>query len=192
MLAQLQRTLTVTCDPLIVTVTPLGIGTGCLPIRDSLHSIAGLSDREDCTLGCCGLKAATLPLKLLCMQCVCVITFRLRPKLGLMQMLQCRVETALSDARFAETLPRSKFPEHSSTGSRACAYPCKSHNRKALWVSLIVSHLLESMATATSVPMADTEYVKRMMGDTLAKGCAATIAANPTDPVEYLGQWLMQ
>lgn len=48
------------------------------------------------------------------------------------------------------------------------------------------------MVTATSVPMADTEYVKRMMGETLAKGCAATIAANPTDPVEYLGQWLMQ
>ena len=48
------------------------------------------------------------------------------------------------------------------------------------------------MAAATGVPMADTEYVKRMMGDTLAKGCAATIAANPSDPVEYLGQWLLQ
>ena len=50
----------------------------------------------------------------------------------------------------------------------------------------------ESMAAATGVPMADTEYVKRMMGGTLARGCAATVAANPTDPVEYLGQWLLQ
>ena len=45
---------------------------------------------------------------------------------------------------------------------------------------------------ATGVPMADTDYLKRMVGDTLAKGCAATMAANPTDPVEYLGQWLLQ
>lgn len=51
---------------------------------------------------------------------------------------------------------------------------------------------LETMAAAAGVHMADTEYVKRMMGDTLAKGCAATIAANPLDPVEYLGQWLLQ
>lgn len=48
------------------------------------------------------------------------------------------------------------------------------------------------MAAVAGVPMADTEYVKRMMGDILAKGCAATIAANPLDPVEYLGQWLLQ
>ncbi|DBB04446.1 hypothetical protein WJX77_006340 [Trebouxia sp. C0004] len=45
---------------------------------------------------------------------------------------------------------------------------------------------------AMGVPMADTDYIKRMVGDTLAKGCAATVAANPTDPVEYLGQWLLQ
>ena len=45
---------------------------------------------------------------------------------------------------------------------------------------------------AMGVPLADTDYVKRMVGDTLAKGCAATMAANPTDPVEYLGQWLLQ
>ena len=45
---------------------------------------------------------------------------------------------------------------------------------------------------ATGVPMADSDYIKRMVGDTLAKGCAATMAANPTDPVEYLGQWLLQ
>ena len=43
-----------------------------------------------------------------------------------------------------------------------------------------------------NVPMADTEYIKRMVGDTLAKGCAATMTANPMDPVEYLGQWLLQ
>ncbi|DBA78024.1 TPA: hypothetical protein ACH3X2_008002 [Trebouxia sp. C0005] len=45
---------------------------------------------------------------------------------------------------------------------------------------------------AMGVPMADTDYIKRMVGDTLAKGCAATVAAHPTDPVEYLGQWLLQ
>ena len=71
-------TFTVTCVPLIVTVTPLGIGTGCLPIRDSLHSITGLHDRADCNLGCCGLKAATRPLKLLCIHCICAMVFRLR------------------------------------------------------------------------------------------------------------------
>ena len=43
-----------------------------------------------------------------------------------------------------------------------------------------------------SVPLADTEYIKRMVGDALAKGCAATMAANPADPVEFLGQWLLQ
>lgn len=43
-----------------------------------------------------------------------------------------------------------------------------------------------------SGPMADTDYVKRMVGDALAKGCAATMAANPADPVEFLGQWLLQ
>lgn len=48
------------------------------------------------------------------------------------------------------------------------------------------------MAAATGAPMADTDYVKQMMGGTLARGCAATVAANPTDPVEFLGQWLLQ
>ena len=48
------------------------------------------------------------------------------------------------------------------------------------------------MTSAMGVPMADTEYIKRMMGSTLARGCAATVAANPKDPVEYLGQWLIQ
>lgn len=43
-----------------------------------------------------------------------------------------------------------------------------------------------------SVPLADTNYIKRMVGDALAKGCAATMAANPADPVEFLGQWLLQ
>lgn len=64
------------CVPLIVTVTPVGIGTGCLPIRDSLHSITDLQDRADCVLGFCGLKAATRPLKLLCMQCICAMVLR--------------------------------------------------------------------------------------------------------------------
>ena len=47
-------------------------------------------------------------------------------------------------------------------------------------------------AAVMAVPLADTDYIKRMVGDTLAKGCAATMAAQPQDPVEYLGQWLLQ
>lgn len=43
-----------------------------------------------------------------------------------------------------------------------------------------------------SVPLADTDYIKRMVGDAMAKGCAATMAANPADPVEFLGRWLLQ
>ena len=69
-------TLTVRWDPLIVTVTPLGMGTGALPIRDSLHSVIGFTDRKVCTRGCCCLKAPTRPVKLLCMQCMCVMSGR--------------------------------------------------------------------------------------------------------------------
>ena len=45
----------------MVTVTPLGIGTGAFPIRDSLHSVTGVADLDVCTLGCCCLKAPTRP-----------------------------------------------------------------------------------------------------------------------------------
>ena len=46
--------MTVTKLFLIVTVTPSGIGIGCLPIRLSLHSVTSLTGREVlCNLGCC-------------------------------------------------------------------------------------------------------------------------------------------
>ena len=38
----------------------------------------------------------------------------------------------------------------------------------------------------------DTKYLKSTVGDALAQGCAAVVAARPVDPVEYLGQWLAQ
>lgn len=180
-------TFTVTCVPLIVTVTPLGIGTGCLPIRDSLHSIAGLHDRADCNLGCCGLKAATPPLKLLCIHCIYDMMFRLREQSCSRFPASC-VKPVPSDCpiclqgfltlAFNVSLPFQK-------GLLPCAFHEQCHrSQTALFTG--------TMAATAGVPMADTEYVKRMMGDTLAKGCAATIAANPLDPVEYLGQWLLQ
>ena len=58
---------------LIVTLTPSGIGTGCLPILDSLHSVTSLLDREVTTRGCCCLKGAVRPVKLLCKHCACAI-----------------------------------------------------------------------------------------------------------------------
>jgi phage tail tape-measure protein len=36
----------------------------------------------------------------------------------------------------------------------------------------------------------DAEYLRDTVGDVLAKGVAATISASPTDPVQFLGEWL--
>lgn len=36
----------------------------------------------------------------------------------------------------------------------------------------------------------DTQYLTDVVGNVLAKGVAATVAAQPRDPVEYLGTWL--
>ncbi|KAK9810063.1 hypothetical protein WJX72_004180 [[Myrmecia] bisecta] len=38
----------------------------------------------------------------------------------------------------------------------------------------------------------DSDYLKRTVGDSLSRGCAAVVAANPADPVEYLGLWLLR
>ena len=34
------------------------------------------------------------------------------------------------------------------------------------------------------------DYVKKVVGPTLARGCAAVARENPTDPVDYLALWL--
>lgn len=41
-----------------------------------------------------------------------------------------------------------------------------------------------------STPSHDTRYLQSLVGDALARGCAEVIVAQPTDPVEYLGQYL--
>jgi len=38
----------------------------------------------------------------------------------------------------------------------------------------------------------DTRYLQDLVGDALARGCADVITAQPNDPVEYLGQYLMR
>lgn len=38
----------------------------------------------------------------------------------------------------------------------------------------------------------DTAYLKETVGEALARGCAAAISAQPNDPVEYLGLWLLK
>eukprot|EP00195_Chlamydomonas_chlamydogama_P012815 CAMPEP_0202892798 /NCGR_PEP_ID=MMETSP1392-20130828/2487_1 /ASSEMBLY_ACC=CAM_ASM_000868 /TAXON_ID=225041 /ORGANISM="Chlamydomonas chlamydogama, Strain SAG 11-48b" /LENGTH=389 /DNA_ID=CAMNT_0049576889 /DNA_START=171 /DNA_END=1336 /DNA_ORIENTATION=+ len=38
----------------------------------------------------------------------------------------------------------------------------------------------------------DTKYLQELVGDALARGAAACVVAQPTDPVEYLGQWLLR
>mmetsp|Transcript_34733 Transcript_34733/g.103036 ORF Transcript_34733/g.103036 Transcript_34733/m.103036 type:complete len:669 (-) Transcript_34733:669-2675(-) len=38
----------------------------------------------------------------------------------------------------------------------------------------------------------DTKYLQELVGDALARGTAATITAQPNDPVDFLGQWLLR
>lgn len=38
----------------------------------------------------------------------------------------------------------------------------------------------------------DSQYLIETVGDALAKGVAATIAAQPADPVEHLATWLLR
>ena len=38
--------------------------------------------------------------------------------------------------------------------------------------------------------MAEADFLKSTVGAVLAKGVADTLASNPEDPVQYLGQWL--
>ncbi|KAL6760286.1 hypothetical protein V8C86DRAFT_2556416 [Haematococcus lacustris] len=39
--------------------------------------------------------------------------------------------------------------------------------------------------------MHDTKYLQTLVGEALARGCAAAVTAQPNDPVEYLGRWLL-
>ena len=36
----------------------------------------------------------------------------------------------------------------------------------------------------------DAAYLRSTVGVVLAQGCAAVVEAQPTDPVDYLSQWL--
>lgn len=38
----------------------------------------------------------------------------------------------------------------------------------------------------------DTAYLKDTVGEALARGCSAAIQAQPNDPVEFLGLWLLK
>ncbi|GAX75677.1 hypothetical protein CEUSTIGMA_g3120.t1 [Chlamydomonas eustigma] len=38
----------------------------------------------------------------------------------------------------------------------------------------------------------DTKYLQELVGDALARGVAECVAAQPNDPVDYLGQWLLK
>ena len=38
----------------------------------------------------------------------------------------------------------------------------------------------------------DAAYLQREVGGALAKGLAAVTSAQPYDPIDYLGQWLLQ
>lgn len=40
--------------------------------------------------------------------------------------------------------------------------------------------------------MSDTDYLKDTVGEALARGVAATIAAGTPDPVDFLGNWLLK
>jgi hypothetical protein len=37
----------------------------------------------------------------------------------------------------------------------------------------------------------DADYLKRTVGDILVEGIAAVVEAQPSDPVDYLGKWLL-
>ncbi len=62
------------------------------------------------------------------------------------------------------------------------------------WLSneFAVSHVISY--THASMPSIghDTKYLQELVGDALARGCASTIAAQPNDPVDFLGQWLLR
>lgn len=42
------------------------------------------------------------------------------------------------------------------------------------------------------MPGHETTFLIDTVGDALAKGVAATVAAQPSDPVEYLAEWLLR
>lgn len=44
----------------------------------------------------------------------------------------------------------------------------------------------------SSQPSPDFNYLQGTVGEALARGCAAVAAAQPSDPVDYLGHWLLR
>ena len=40
--------------------------------------------------------------------------------------------------------------------------------------------------------MADSAYLMNTVGDALSMGVAATVQAQPHDPIDYLAQWLLR
>jgi hypothetical protein len=72
------------------------------------------------------------------------------------------------------------------------AMPCsaylpapKTHSYKGETNSIIADR-------PARMPAHEVAYLKETVGEALARGCAATIGAQPNDPVEYLGLWLLK
>lgn len=80
-------------------------------------------------------------------------------------------------------------------------------NHPRTWLSpILLNKSHHHCATATSLALCtaaqvaykmpgignDTKYLQELVGEALARGCAACIAAQPNDPVDYLGQWLLR
>jgi hypothetical protein len=40
--------------------------------------------------------------------------------------------------------------------------------------------------------MSATEYLNGTVGNLLVQGVASTVASNPSDPVEFLAEWLLR
>lgn len=56
-------------------------------------------------------------------------------------------------------------------------------------VDVISNNKSNSMADTTKF---DSDFLKATVGDALAKGVAATVEAQPDDPVEYLARYLLR
>jgi hypothetical protein len=69
------------------------------------------------------------------------------------------------------------------------------------FVSRIICHIEGShKSLAIQVPLYDgkaaqmsaTEYLNGTVGNLLVQGVASTVASNPSDPVEFLAEWLLR
>jgi Dpy-30 motif len=56
--------------------------------------------------------------------------------------------------------------------------------------SFVARALLKYTVTVTDAMSDDADYLKDSVGQVLAKAVADTLAASPTDPVQYMGEWL--